>query len=447
MTAGTPSVPAPPAPSHAASQRLFEEASRYIPGGSSRVHYFYEPFPIYAHHGAGCRLTDVDGVERLDFVNNMTSLIHGHAHPRILAAIADQMQRGTAWSEPGEEELRLAKHLVERVPSIERIRFGNSGTENVMMAVKLARAFTGRHKIAKFEGFYHGYYDYIQVSVKSLPANWGPEEEPASTPNSGGLSPTVLDEVVTIPFNKPELLEALLAKHGRDLAAFLVDPLASQAGSPVPAPGFLDRLTELTRHHGIVLIYDEVVSFRLGYAGGQERYGGTPDLTALGKIIGGGLPVGAVGGRADIMALFDPTKGPPKVLSGGTFSANPLTMAAGLAAMELYTRAEVERLNALGARMRDGMNALFAARGLSMCAGGDGSLVRILLMDEPVRDYRHFATASGPAKRLAAIHAALLDEGVIVTRMGTACLSTPMGTDEVDAFVRALDRALDHVPA
>lgn len=435
------------APSTAASKRLFEEACQYIPGGSSRVHYFYEPYPIYAHSGRGCRLTDVDGVERLDFVNNMTSLIHGHAHPRVLAAIAEQAQRGTAWSEPGAEEVQLARHLVERVPSIERIRFGNSGTENVMMAVKLARAFTGRHKIAKFEGFYHGYYDYIQVSVKSAPSNWGPEESPASVPNSGGLSPTVLDEVVTIPFNKPELLEALLAKHGPDLAAFLVDPLASQAGSPVPATGFLERLTELTRHHGIVLIYDEVVSFRLGYAGGQERYGGTPDLTALGKIIGGGLPVGAVGGRADIMALLDPSKGPPKVLSGGTFSANPLTMAAGLTAMELYTRAEVERLNALGARLRDGMNASFQAHGRPMYAGGDGSLCRILLLTEPVRDYRHFTNASGPAKQLAAIHAGMLDEGVIITRAGTACLSTPMGEGEIDAFVRALDRVLDHLPA
>jgi len=435
------------APSTAASKRLFDEACQYIPGGTSRVHYYYEPYPIYAHSGAGCRLTDVDGVERLDFVNNMTSLIHGHAPPRVLAAIAEQAQRGTAWSEPGEEEVKLAKHLVERVPSIERIRFGNSGTENVMMAVKLSREFTGRHKIAKFEGFYHGYYDYVQVSVKSAPSQWGPGEAPASVPNSGGLSPTVMDEVVTIPFNKPEVLEALLAKHGADLAALLVDPLASQAGSPIPAPGFLDRLSELTRYHGIVLIYDEVVSFRLGYAGGQERYGGRPDLTALGKIIGGGLPVGAVGGRAEIMTLLDPTRGAPRVLSGGTFSANPLTMAAGLAAMELYSRAEVERLNALGTRMRNAMNALFAARGEAMCAGGDGSLVRILLTGKPVRDYRQFVDASGPTRRLAAIHARLLDEGVIISRMGTACLSTPMGDAEVDAFVQALDRSLDQLAA
>lgn len=425
-----------------ATRLLFEEACRYIPGGTSRVHYFHEPYPIYARSGAGCRVTDVEGVERLDFVNNMTSLIHGHAHPAIVAAIVDQAHRGTAWSEPGEEEVRLARHLVERVPSLEQVRFGNSGTENVMLAVKLARAFTGRHRIAKFEGFYHGYYDYVQVSVKSAPAAWGPESAPASTPNSGGLSPEVLGEVLTVPFNNLEVLESLLDRHGSEVAAFLVDPLASQAGSPIPDPGFLDRLTALTRQHGIVLIYDEIVSFRLGYAGGQERYGGVPDLTTLGKIIGGGLPVGAVGGKAEIMRLLDPRLG-PKVLSGGTFSANPLTMAAGLVAMEHYTRAEVERLNALGARLRRGMDEVFRRHGEPLCAGGDGSFARILGGEAPPRTYREFAThGAAVAKRVAALHGALLDEGVIITRAGTACLSTPMGEGEIDAFLGALNRAV-----
>lgn len=436
--------PATAAPSR--TEALFEEACRYIPGGSSRVHYFFPPHPLYAQSGAGCRLTDVDGVTRLDFVNNMTSLIHGHATPAIQAALVAQIQRGVAWSEPGAEELALARHLVERVPSIEKIRFGNSGTENVMLAVKMARAFTGRHRIAKFEGFYHGYYDYVQTSVKSTPAQWGPEEAPVTTPNSGGLSPEVLGEVLTIPFNHPEVLEALLRQQGDTIAAFLVDPLASQAGSPIPDPGFLDLLTTLTRRHGIVLIYDEVVSFRLGYAGGQERYGGTPDLTVLGKIIGGGLPIGAVGGRADLMALLDPTTGPPAVLSGGTTVANPLTMVAGLAAMELYDRAAVARLNALGERMRRGMDAVFARHGAPFCAGGDGSMVRVIPLPEPPRAYRAFAQAPRAAQVLGALHAAMLEAGIITTRMGTACLSTPMGEAEVDAYLDALDRVVPRLP-
>lgn len=439
-----PAHPATAAPSR--TEALFEEASRYIPGGTSRVHYFFPPHPLYAHRGEGCRLTDVDGVTRLDFVNNMTSLIHGHATPEIQAALVEQIGRGVAWSEPGAEELALARHLVERVPSIEKIRFGNSGTENVMLAVKLARAFTGRYRIAKFEGFYHGYYDYVQTSVKSAPGAWGPLEAPVTTPNSGGLSPGVLGEVLTVPFNHPEVLESLLQQQGDTIAAFLVDPLASQAGSPIPQPGFLALLTTLARRHGIVLIYDEVVSFRLGYAGGQERYGGTPDLTVLGKIIGGGLPIGAVGGRAEIMALLDPTRGAPAVLSGGTTVANPLTMAAGLAAMTLYDHAAVARLNALGERMRRGMDAVFARHGAALRAGGDGSLVRVLPMADAPHDYRQFAQAPRAAARLAALHEGLLAEGIITTRMGTACLSTPMGEAEVEAYVAALDRVVPTLP-
>jgi glutamate-1-semialdehyde 2,1-aminomutase len=267
-----------------------------------------------------------------------------------------------------------------------------------------------------------------------------------TTPNSGGLSPEVLGEVLTIPFNEPEILARLLREQGDTLAALLVDPLASQAGSPIPDPGFLDEVNRLAARHGIVLIYDEVVSFRLGYAGGQERYGGRPDLTVLGKIIGGGLPIGAVGGRADLMALLDPTTGPPAVLSGGTTSANPLSMVAGIAAMEQYTPAAVARLNALGERMRRGMDAVFARHGAPLCAGGDGSLVRVLPMPERPRGYRDFAQAPRAAQRLGALHAALLEEGIITTRMGTACLSTPMGEAEVDAFVAALDRVVPRLP-
>jgi glutamate-1-semialdehyde 2,1-aminomutase len=357
----------------------------------------------------------------------------------------EQVERGTAWSEPGEEEVRLARHLVERVASIERIRFANSGTEGVMQAIKLAREFTGRSAIAKFEGFYHGYYDYIQVSVRSGPADWGPDDAPASVANSGGLARGVLDEVVAVPFNNPGVLERLLGRHGPRLAAFVVDPLASQAGSPLPDPGFLDLLTDLTRRHGIVLIYDEVVSFRLEHGGAQARFGGRPDLTALGKIIGGGLPVGAVGGRADIMALLDPTRGPPRVLSGGTFSGNPLTMAAGLAALEHFGPAEVARLNALGDRLRARANAVLEAAGEPARVGGAGSLFRIVQTTEPVRDYRGWVRAAGPAARMGALHQALLAEGVIIARMGTGCLSTPMGEAEVDAFVAALERALSRL--
>jgi glutamate-1-semialdehyde 2,1-aminomutase len=338
--------------------------------------------------------------------------------------------------------VRLARLLVERVASLDKIRFANSGTEAVMMAIKLARAFTGRSRIAKFEGFYHGYYDYAQVSYSSGPANWGPAGAPASPPSSGGLADSVPGDVLTLPYNDRAAVARLLEEHGRSLATLIVDPLSNRAGFPAPADGFLPFLRQITRDLGIVLIYDEVISFRVAYAGAQGKYGGDPDLTAFGKIIGGGLPVGALGGRDAIMALLDPRRGPPVVASGGTFSGNPLSMAAGLAAMEQLTPAAYDRLDRLGHFLRTRATAAFAAAGVPGQLAGDGSLFRILLTTNQVTDYRSSLDGALPAGQLARLHRSLLDEGVIVSSSGLGCLSTPMGEAEVDAFVAALTRAL-----
>ncbi|MBM4187506.1 MAG: aspartate aminotransferase family protein [Gemmatimonadetes bacterium] len=428
-------------PAHS-NEALYHEALRYIPGGTSRLHYHFAPYPIYARSASGCRLVDHDGVERLDFLNNMTALIHGHADPAIVAAISDQLAAGTVWSEPGAAEVALARAMVERVGSVEQIRFANSGTEAVMLAVKMARAFTGRNTIAKFEGAYHGYYDYVQVSFGGTPANWGPEEAPASVPTTAGLPPSILDQVAVIQYNDPGQVDRLVARRGNDLAALIVDPLSVRMGAPRPAPGFLEYLTEVTCRHGIVLIYDEVISFRVGFGGAQSRYGGVPDLTTFGKVIGGGLPVGAVGGRREIMSLLDPDRVDTKVLSGGTFSANPLTMVAGKAALDRYDAAAVERLNRLGDRLRTAGNAAFRAAGVTGQITGDGSLFRILLTDEPVTNYRSSVRRAAPTAAMLALHANLLREGIIVGKTGLGCLSTPMTEAEVDRFTTALARAL-----
>lgn len=425
-----------------ASERLHREALRYIPGGTSRLHYHYEPFPIYARAGRGCRLTDADGVERIDFLNNMTALIHGHAHPEINAAVADQLTRGTVWSEPGEAEIALARAMVERVASVERIRFVNSGTEAVMLAVKLARAFTGRTRIAKFEGAYHGYYDYVQVSFGGSPATWGPDEAPASLPATEGLAASVPGEVLVMRYNDRNGVERHLERQGHEIAALLVDPMSVRTGAPLPEPGFLDFLTAITRRFGILLVYDEVISFRVAHGGAQARYGGRPDLTTFGKVIGGGLPVGAVGGRAEVMALLDPTRGPARVLSGGTFSANPLTMVAGLAALRAFSPPAVEAINALGEELRRRANEAFRAAGMAAQVTGDGSLFRIVLTADRVVDYRSAVRNAQPASRMAELHRRLLAEGVIVAKGGLGCLSTPMSGDEVEAFIGALQSAL-----
>ncbi len=432
-------------PPTTATAELFEESSRYMPGGTSRLHYYYHPYPIYAQSGSGCYLTDVEGVERVDYLNNMTALIHGHANPVINLAIFHQLQRGTAFSEPAEPELELARLLVERVPSLEKIRFANSGTEGVMLAVKLARAFTGRSRIAKFEGFYHGYYDYVQVSYSSQPDSWGPADAPHSVASSGGLAGSVESDVLTLPYNDRESVIRLLEQHGSEIAGLLYDPLCNRAGFPLPQDDFLTFLREITRDYGIVLISDEVISFRVSYAGGAARFGGDPDLTVFGKIIGGGLPIGAVGGSAEIMSLLDPTAGPPVLASGGTYSGNPLSAIAGYAALSQLTPDAYTRLEELGDDLRTRANAVFAEAGVPGQVSGAGSLIIVVPTDAPIVNYRSIPKGPAPEARMRGLHRGLMDAGVIVSKEGLGALSTPMGQVEVDRFVDALARAAHQV--
>ncbi len=332
--------------------------------------------------------------------------------------------------------------MVERVHSLDKIRFANSGTEAVMMAIKLAREFTGRSRIAKFEGFYHGYYDYIQVSYSSTPAKWGPPESPASVASSGGLAESVPDDVLVLPFNDQRSVEKLLERNGRSVAALILDPLSNKAGFPLPGEGFFHFLRDITRAYGILTIYDEVISFRLAFGGAQEKFGGAPDLTTFGKIIGGGLPVGAVGGREEVMSLLDASKGSPRIASGGTYSANPLTMAAGLAAMEQMTPPVYSRLKQLGEALRKRANQVFAQAREPAQLAGDGSLFRLLMTADPVVDYRSSVRKAAPAERFNRLHRNLLEEGIIISKEGLGCLSTPMGEGEVDQFIQGLERAM-----
>ena len=319
------------------SAALFAQAQGVMPGGNTRTTVYMAPYPPYAASGDGCWITDVEGDRRLDCLNNYTALIHGHAHAAIVEAATRRLALGSSFPLPTPEEVELATLLCERLPSAERVRFTNSGSEAVMMAIKGARAWTGRPKIAKFEGAYHGSYDYAEVSLGSTPENWGALAAPASTAYSRGVPPAVLEDVVVLPFNHAELAVARIEREAKHLAAVVVDPIPNRVGLIPAQRDFLRALRDVTAAHGIALIFDEVISFRVGYQGAQGVFGVTPDLTTLGKIIGGGFPVGAVAGRADVMAVFDPTGGKPAAPHGGTFNANPVTMAAGLAGMRLLT--------------------------------------------------------------------------------------------------------------
>ncbi|MBI4540964.1 MAG: aminotransferase class III-fold pyridoxal phosphate-dependent enzyme, partial [Gemmatimonadetes bacterium] len=277
-----------------ASARLFERACKVLPGGNTRTTVFLSPYPLYAVRGHGCQIIDAEGIERIDFLNNYTSLVHGHAHPAIVAAVREQLELGTCFPLPTESEILLAELLCDRVPSVERVRFTNSGSEAVMMAIKAARAFSGRPRIAKCEGAYHGSYDFVEVSLDASPEDWGEADHPRAVRYSKGTPDAVLSAVTVIPFNHVSAAERILSEHADTLAAVIVDPMPNRVGLIPATREFLSMLRRFTSEHGILLIFDEVITFRLGYEGAQQEFGVIPDMTTMGKIIGGGFPVGAV---------------------------------------------------------------------------------------------------------------------------------------------------------
>jgi glutamate-1-semialdehyde 2,1-aminomutase len=424
------------------SADLYARALELLPGGVSRNTVLRDPHPIYADHAEGCRVTDIEGVERIDFSNNMASLIHGHAHPAIVEAVTRQLRRGTAFMVATEIEVSFAEALCRRNPGFEKIRFVNSGTEAVMHALKAARAFTSRPKIAKVEGAYHGLYDYAEVSQTATPATWGSLDRPVSVPVAHGTPAGALEDVIVIPFNDVERALALLDANRDQLACVLLDPMPHRVGlSPVDAE-FVGALRDWTRKNEALLVFDEVITFRSEVGGAQEWYEATPDLTALGKAIGGGFPVGAITGRADVMDVMNPRAERVLFPHSGTFSANPITMSAGLAAMQLFDAAAVERLNALARRAVTGIEAAIRRTGARACVTGGGSIFRVHLKERPPRNYREAYQPPDEVARLRVLLDHLFDSGFMMINTCTATLSTPMGETEIDALVAAIESGL-----
>jgi len=425
----------------ARSTALFDRACHVMPGGNTRTSVWHSPHPPYAASGAGCRLTDVDGNVYLDFLNNYTSMIHGHANPVVAEAVRKQLEIGTCFAMPTESEIELAELLCGRAPGFEQIRFTNSGSEAVMMALKAARAHTGKPKIAKCEGAYHGSYDFAEVSLDSAPESWG-NADPNSVAYSAGTPRSVLDEVIIIPFNRPEESEKILAAHADELACVLVDPMPNRAGLMPATTEYLEMLRRFTTANDMLLVFDEVISFRLGYGGSQGEFGVTPDLTSLAKIIGGGFPIGAVAGAAEVMKVFDPRQGKPLAPHGGTFNANPISMVAGKAAMELLTPEEFERINGLGARARDGVAKAFADAGVDGQVTGAGSLLRIHMTNVPLVDYRSARATAAQSAALTSVVDYMHTNGVLLAETGLCAISTAMGEAEIDEFIDIFAAAL-----
>jgi glutamate-1-semialdehyde 2,1-aminomutase len=425
------------------SRELFEQAQNYLPGGNSRLTVYHKPHPIYMKKGRGCRIWDVDGNQYIDFINNYTSLIHGHIHPEIEATVVAALHNGTAFAGTTEAELNLAKLLCDRLPHVDQLRFTNSGTEAVMTAIKAARAYTGKPAIAKIEGAYHGTYDFAEISQASAPHNWGELEHPNSTAYSKGTPQTVLDGVVVLPFNFIDETVALLRQNQDRLAAVLLDPMPSRLGLLEPKAEYLQALQAECRKLGILLILDEVINFRLDYNGAQTVFNLEPDLTTLAKIIGGGFPVGAIGGKREVMSVFTPLdfKKPP-LPHAGTYNANPITMTAGLQAMKMLTPSAFDYINGLSDLIRKGLREMIARNGFAWQVTGRGSLFQFHPHTDPLIDYRSSNPSAEQAAKLGKFHRGMLDRGVFLGLPSFGCVSTVMTTAEVDELIAKAEETL-----
>jgi glutamate-1-semialdehyde 2,1-aminomutase len=428
-----------------ASRRFFSEARKYLPGGDSRSTLFYRPYPAVMDRGEGCILFDIDGNRLLDFTGNHSSLIHGYAHPVVLAAVEQQLRKGTCFPGSSEPQMRLAQLLCERIPSIERLRFTNSGTEATMNAIRAARAFTERTRIAKVEGGYHGSFDEVMVSTHPSAEEGGNRSRPQAAPGSKGLTPESVGGVTVLPFNDVDAAREIIQAERNDLAAVLVEPVLGSAGMIPAERDYLEMLRETTRRFGIVLIFDEVVSLRVASGGGQEYFDVSPDLTVLGKLIGGGFPLGAFGGRGDIMAMFDPSRGRPAIPHPGSHNANPISTVAGAATMELLTPEAIDRLNVGGATVREDLAAAFAEAGIPAQITGLGSLFAIHLTQQPVRSYRD--TLGSRADLAHEIFLGLFNQGILIDPRGVGNLSTVMGRDQLNQFGAAVRVVLGRLNA
>ena len=417
------------------SRALHERAQAWLPGGDTRTGTLFAPYPTYMDRGAGNYLYDVDGNRLLDFTNNATSLIHGHAHPALVRAIQRQAARGTGWNAPHESQARLARLLCERVPSLERVRFCNSGTEANMNAIKAARACTGRDRIAKMDSAYHGSYEGVEFDGAADSAN-GATSTARLVPTSRGVPRSMAENVLTMPFDDRDAAYRLVTQHRHELAAVLVNPVVTRGGLHLPSPGYLAFLREVTRDNDVLLIFDEVITLRIARGGAQDYYGVVPDLTAMGKIVGGGLPVGAFGGRADILELFA-AGDPPMVPHAGTFNGNPLTMAAGLVSLELLTPDAFARLAALGDYLRDQLVAVVADCDLAFEVSAIASLVSLGLPQQRATDS---IAAAGAKEILRLVYLALLNRGIKAT--GILAVSTVMAEAEIDLLASELRAVL-----
>lgn len=420
---------------HAKSTQLFSQAKKSIPGGvNSPVRAFKSvgADPLFIARASGCKVFDVDGNEFIDYVGSWGPMILGHCHPDVVAAVKSAADSGASFGAPTEKEITLAEMVIAAVPSIEMVRMVSSGTEATMSAIRLARGFTGRDKILKFSGCYHGHSDALLVKAGSGAATFG-------VPDSPGVPADFAKHTLTATFNNIDSVKALAAENKGQIACIIVEPVAGNMGTVPPKPGFLEGLRKLCTDEGIVLIFDEVMSgFRVAYGGAQEVYGVTPDMTTLGKIIGGGLPVGAFGGKREIMDMLSPAGG---VYQAGTLSGNPLAMSAGIATLNLLKKPGFyQQLEEKSAYLAEGISKAARDAGYPIFATRVGSMFCSFFTKNEVTDWESAATSD--TKAFAAFFRNMLNEGIYLapSQYETGFVSIAHTTEDLDRTIAAAEK-------
>ncbi|NNK81859.1 MAG: aspartate aminotransferase family protein [Flavobacteriaceae bacterium] len=421
------------------NKNIYARACNVLTGGVSRNTIYREPHPYYVANAKGSYVTDIEGVERIDFANNMASLIHGHAHPVINEAVIEQIQKGTAFTMGTEAEVRFAELMIARSGTFERMRFVNSGTEAVMTLIKTSRVYTKKPKIAKAEGAYHGTYDYAEVSQTSNPDNWGTIDKPNSNQVVEGTPQGALNDVIIFPFNDIERTLKILDEHADEIACVLIDPVPHRVGLFPATNVFIEAVYKWTRKNNALMVFDEVVTYRVNYSGAQESYSVKPDLTAMGKIIGGGFPIGALAGRAEIMEVLDPRGKILRHPHSGTFSANPISTTAGRVAMELFDEESVLKLNALTTIAIQQIEESIKIADVPVSITGEGSMFRIHLQENKPICYREAYHTNEKKKIIKDLLDYLfLKEHIIMINTCACMFATSMTQKEVDRLSESL---------
>lgn len=416
------------------SGELFNEAKNYLPGGVDSPVRAYKPYPFFAKHGKGSKIFDVDGNAYIDYCLAYGPLVLGHANYKIMQEVKKQLEQGTAFGVPTEKEIDLAKLVIKKVPCAEMVRFVNSGTEATMSAIRLARAATGKKKIIKFEGSYHGAHDYVLVKSGS---------GAVGLPDSPGVPEETTKNTVLIPFNDEEALTEIIDKEGDQIAAVIVEPVMGNIGCILPKENYLKFLRQITDSNNIVLIFDEVITgFRIAEGGAQEYFGVTPDLVTLGKILGGGFPMGALAGKKELMEMIAPSG---SVYQAGTFNGNPVSVTAGLTMLKQLDAGFYKELGKKGDVMRDGLKDILRDNRINYNVAGLSSMFQIYFTDEDVYDYS--SAKSSDTEKFNQYFHELLKKGVFIPPSQFECcfISLMHDNEDIEKTLESVDSALKSI--